>query len=65
MSRCRKCDKPLSGDEIGLHKKLWDKRDTTYLCLTCLAERLHCEPSLLQKKIRQFREQGCVLFPEI
>ena len=65
MLRCRRCEKPLSGDEIGLHKKIWDRRDTEYYCLTCLAERLRCEPALLENKIRQFREQGCVLFPTL
>lgn len=63
MPRCRLCDKPLTGDEIGLYKKIWDRLATDYLCLPCLAQRLHCAPTTLEDKIRQFREDGCVLFP--
>jgi hypothetical protein len=32
------------------------------MCITCLAKFYNCEESLLERKIEQFREQGCMLF---
>lgn len=56
------CQRELTGDEIGLHKKMINRSATEFLCITCLAGVYHCEESLLEKKIEQFREQGCMLF---
>ena len=62
MSGCMKCGRPLSGDEIGLHKKMINRGSTEFMCITCLAGFFHCEEDLLRKKIEQFRQQGCMLF---
>lgn len=62
MACCQKCRRELSGDEIGLHKKLVNRGAQEYLCLACLAEYFRCDPALLQEKIRQFRRMGCLLF---
>ncbi len=62
MAQCMTCGRPLTSDEIGLHKKMINRGATEYLCITCLAGVYHCEESLLEKKIEQFREQGCTLF---
>ena len=58
-----KCGRDLSADEIGLHKKMINRGAETFLCIDCLAAFFHCEVSLLEQKIEQFREQGCMLFP--
>ena len=37
--KCYVCGKsPLSKDEIGITKKLIDKKTVNFYCLTCLAE---------------------------
>ena len=56
------CQRELTSDEIGLHKKMINRGSTEFMCITCLAAFYHCEESLLEKKIEQFREQGCTLF---
>lgn len=58
-----KCGRELSADEIGLHKKMINRGAETFMCIDCLAAFFHCEVSLLEQKIEQFREQGCMLFP--
>lgn len=59
---CRRCGAPLGGDEIGMHKKLVNRGDTTFMCLSCLAAEFCCSKALLQEKIEQYRASGCTLF---
>ena len=56
------CGRSLVPDEIGLHKKMINRGSTQFMCLSCLAKFYHCDESLLEKKIEQFRAQGCMLF---
>lgn len=56
------CQRELTADEIGLHKKMINRGATEHMCITCLAAFFHCEESLLERKIEQFRAQGCLLF---
>lgn len=61
--QCYVCGKaPLSKDEIGLTKKLIDKKSTVFYCLPCLAEYLEVTEEELIAKIEEFKEEGCVLF---
>ena len=61
--KCYVCGKaPLSKDEIGLTKKLIDKKSTVFSCLPCLAEYLEVTEEELIAKIEEFKEEGCVLF---
>ncbi len=61
--RCYVCGKmPLSKDEIGLTKKLIDKKATTFYCLSCLVESLEVSEEELLAKIEEFKEEGCTLF---
>ena len=62
MTCCKKCGKELSGDEIGLTKKLVGKGEKEFLCIDCLASLFGCEVSLLEKKIEYYRSYGCRLF---
>lgn len=60
---CYVCGKnPLSKDEIGLTKKLIDKKTVNFFCLACLAEQLEVEQEELEAKIEEFKEEGCTLF---
>ena len=61
--KCYVCGKaPLSKDEIGLTKKLIDKKSTVFYCLPCLADYLEVTEEELIAKIEEFKEEGCVLF---
>ena len=62
MSNCKKCDKELSGNDIGLTKKLINRGSTEFLCINCIAEKFDCSKELLEEKIKQFKESGCTLF---
>ena len=60
---CSVCGKtPLTKDEIGITKKLIDKKTTQFYCLTCLAEQLEVTEEELVAKIEEFKEEGCTLF---
>ena len=62
MSNCKKCGKELSGNDIGLTKKLINRGSTEFLCVNCIAEKFDCSKELLEEKIKQFKESGCTLF---
>lgn len=59
---CCKCQKKLTSDEIGLHKKLVNRGATEYLCMKCLGEHFRVSEEFLKRKIDEFRMQGCTLF---
>ena len=61
--KCYVCGKtPLTKDEIGLTKKLIDKKTTKFYCLSCLAEYFEVEIDELLAKIEEFKNEGCTLF---
>ena len=62
MNNCKKCGKELSGNDIGLTKKLINRGSIEFLCIDCIAEKFDCTKELLEEKIRQFKESGCTLF---
>lgn len=60
---CLACGKaPLSKDEIGLTKKLLDRKATRFYCLSCMAASLEVTVEELLEKIEEFKEEGCPLF---
>lgn len=61
--KCYVCGKePLTKDEVGLTKKIIDKKSTIFYCLGCLAEYLEVTEEELVDKIEEFKEEGCTLF---
>lgn len=61
--KCYVCGKsPLTKDEIGLTKKIIDKKTTYFYCLPCLAEYLEVTEEELLAKIEEFKSDGCALF---
>lgn len=64
MPECKECGSSLTALDIGATKKLINKGATEFLCIPCLAKRFGVEESLIHTKIREWREQGCMLFPE-
>lgn len=62
MSVCQLCGRSLTSDEVGLNLKLISRNAVKYFCKTHLAEKFGCDESLLDFKIRQYREIGCSFF---
>ena len=63
QKKCYVCGKePLSKDEIGLTKKLIDKKAKSIYCISCLAEELDVTEEELLAKIEDFKNEGCTLF---
>ncbi len=61
--KCYVCGKsPLTKNEIGLTKKLIDKKTAFFYCIDCLAEYLEVTTEELEAKIEEFKEEGCTLF---
>ena len=60
---CYVCGKtPLTKDEIGLTKKLINKKATSFYCLSCLAEYLEVTEEELLAKVEESKNEGCMLF---
>lgn len=63
MAVCYVCGKEdLTKDEIGITKKLIDKKAKRFYCLSCLAEYLEVTEEELLDKIEEFKNEGCTLF---
>lgn len=63
QKKCYVCGKePLSKNEIGLTKKLIDKKAKSFYCIGCLAEELDVTEEELLAKIEDFKNEGCKLF---
>ena len=61
--KCYVCGKKtLTKDEIGLTKKIIDKKAKTFYCLSCMAEYLEVTEEELLAKIEEFKDDGCTLF---
>ena len=48
---CKQCGRPLTADEIALHKRLVNRSAAAHLCLTCLAGYFGCSEDVLREKI--------------
>ena len=64
MAECIKCGKPLSVNEIGLHKRLINRGAEEYMYKACLAKHFNVSTELLDEKIKMYIMQGCTLFSE-
>ena len=57
---CYVCGKePLSKDEIGLTKKIINKKTSVFYCLHCLAETLEETEETLQSMIEFYKNKNC------
>ena len=61
--QCYVCGKEnLSKDEIGLTKKLINRKAVSFYCIDCLADYLEVTTEELLDKLEEFKEEGCTLF---
>lgn len=59
---CMCCGKELRRDEIALHRKLYNRAATRFLCISCSSQYLQVSEELLVEKMTEFKEMGCTLF---
>jgi len=62
MSECIRCGKALTFNEIGAFKKFVNRGSRTFLCKECLAVKLAVTVEDIDRKIEEFKQQGCTLF---
>lgn len=64
--KCYVCGKtPLSKDEVGLTKKIIDKKATSFYCLPCLSEYLEVTEDELLAKIEEFKTRVALCSSEV
>ncbi len=62
MHCCEYCQKTLSTNEIGISLRLLGRDGRKFLCRVCIAAEFEVDPAIIDKKIQQFKSQGCPLF---
>ncbi len=62
MTNCMNCDRPLTADEIAVHRKLVSREATHFMCKTCLAAYFDVTEDKNDQKIIQYKRQCCLLF---
>lgn len=62
MSKCIKCGKEITNNEMGLTKKLINRSASEYMCIECMAEYFGVSVERLNEKIEEFKHAGCTLF---
>ncbi|MCM1263129.1 MAG: hypothetical protein NC313_10450 [Butyrivibrio sp.] len=62
MEKCMQCGQTLTYNEIGAHKKFINRGSTEFLCKNCLADKLDITVADIDRKIEEFKLQGCTLF---
>ncbi len=60
--KCCVCEACLGKNEIGLNKKLINKKAVKFFCLDCLTAHLDVSVEDLLAKIEDFKNEGCTLF---
>lgn len=59
---CMQCGKSLTYNEVGAYKKFVNRGSRQFLCKVCLAGKLDVTVEDIDRKIEQFKAQGCTLF---
>ena len=62
MSKCIKCGKEITNNEVGLTKKLINRSATEYMCIECMAKYFDVSVERLNEKVEEFISAGCTLF---
>ena len=59
---CISCEKPLSRDDIGFHKKMVNRGAEEFMCIDCLCEYFGIPRSKADEMIEKFKSMGCSMF---
>lgn len=63
-SKCKQCGRILTKDEIGLHKKLYNRGATSYFALTAAANILRFPFHFFKRKLKNLRRWDARCFFE-
>lgn len=59
---CINCGRVLTGDDIGMTKKLMNRGAKQFYCIECLAAYFEVPEAEVRRKLDEFRQMGCTLF---
>ncbi len=62
MEKCCVCGRELVSDEIAVNRKLIADDVREKRCIECLAVFLETDTAAIEKKIQQFKDEGCKKF---
>ncbi len=62
---CNGCGTGLSIDEVALNQRLLGMQIGTFLCMACLAQKLHTTSDHLNILTARFKEMGCAYFTRL
>lgn len=62
MNGCMQCGRELTYNDIGAHRKFINRGSREFLCKGCLARKLGVAVEDIDRKIEEFKAQGCTLF---
>ena len=64
-SKCKQCGRILTKDEIGLHKKLYNRGAASYFCIDCSSQYLDDSRShFFKRKLKNLRRWDARCFFE-
>ena len=63
-NKCKQCGRILTKDEIGLHKKLYNRGATSYFCIDCAANILRFPFHFFKRKLKNLRRWDARCFFE-
>ena len=59
---CISCEKELTSEDVGFHKKMVNRGAEEFMCIDCLCEYFGIPREKADEMIENFRRMGCVLF---
>lgn len=62
MEYCISCEKELTNDDIGFHKKMVNRGAEEFMCIDCLCDYFGLTREKADEMIARFKEMGCTLF---
>lgn len=62
MEYCISCEKELTNDDIGFHKKMVNRGAEEFMCISCLCNYFGLTEEKAHEMIENFKKMGCTLF---
>ena len=59
---CISCEKSLSHDDVGFHKKMVNRGATEFMCIDCLCDYFGLTREKADEMIEKFKNMGCSMF---
>ncbi len=59
---CVSCEKPLTKDDIGFHKKMVNRGAEEFMCIDCLCDYFGISREKADELIARFKSMGCSMF---